>query len=114
MILLFQWTIETNKKKVKTVQIHGSCQRAEKAMENEGDDDIICCWRPWNGLQRLGKETGTRADQRKNWDPPDHSTDDISKNNFKSPENLSRLAATQISVKKHQFTMSKIKNLVII
>ena len=44
-----------------------SCQRAEEAVEHEGDSEINCKWCPWNGPQSLGKKkTVGTDDQRKN------------------------------------------------
>ena len=39
-------------------QILGFCQRAEKALEHQGDSDTNCRWCTWNDPQYLGKKTG--------------------------------------------------------
>ena len=68
-IFLFQWT-----KKQKDGQILGSCQRAEEAIEPEGDGDTTCIWCTWNSPQRPGKETGDTGNQRKYQDHTKHSS----------------------------------------
>ena len=42
-----------NKRGWKDRQIFGSCQRAEKAVEHDGDGDTNCSWDAWNSSQRL-------------------------------------------------------------
>ena len=49
-------------------QIVGSCQRAQKAMEHEGDGDINFSWRPRKSLLGLRKETeGNKIRGRIDW-----------------------------------------------
>ena len=58
------FTVPTNnsvkiKQKRKKWQIRfGSCQRAEKAVEQENDGDTDCSWNTWNDSKNLRKETG--------------------------------------------------------
>ena len=46
-----------NKRKQKDRKIHGSCQRAEKAMEHEGDGDTNYILSTCNGTWKLENET---------------------------------------------------------
>ena len=48
-------------------------QETEKAVKDEGDADTYCNLYTWNRLQRLGKETGRVAHQRKNRDNQNYS-----------------------------------------
>ena len=57
-------------KKTKTGHILGSCLRAEKVVEHEGDSDTNHSRNPWNSLEELEKETGWTGEQMKN---PDNS-----------------------------------------
>ena len=50
-ILPFQQT--TGQKQNKDGQISGSCLRAEKVVDHEGDGDTKCSWCPWKGLGEL-------------------------------------------------------------
>ena len=45
------------KEKEKNGQILGSCEKAEKSMEYEGEGDTNCGWSLWNAPQRYGKGT---------------------------------------------------------
>ena len=47
-----------NKIKWKTGQIPWSCQKVEKVVEHEVNDDTNYSWSSWNNLQRPGKKTG--------------------------------------------------------
>ena len=67
-----------NERKGKDRQIIGPCQRIEKPVEHEGNNDTNCHRSTWNGLQRLGKKTGGIGNQRKNQDHLDHSIVKIS------------------------------------
>ena len=44
-----------NEKRQKDRQIHGSCYRAEKAVEYKGDIDTNCRWLAWNSHQKPRK-----------------------------------------------------------
>ena len=67
------WLQSENERKQKYRQILGSWQRAEKAVEYEGDSDTNCNWCTWNSLQRLGKESGETENQSKNQSHPNHN-----------------------------------------
>ena len=84
--------IKENKKERK---ILWSCQRAEKAVEHEGDIDTNCSWCPWNCLlkRRLGELE------------PEHSPVKTRENTSKSSGDLRKLAVTQTSVKNHQLKL---------
>ena len=71
---------DENQRKWKNRLILGSCQRIEKVVEHKSDSDTNCSWCTWNGLQRLGKETGTNENQWMNSDHLDYSIIDISQN----------------------------------
>ena len=43
-------------------------------MKHEGGSDTNCSWSSWSSPQRPGKDNVGTGDQRKNQDPPDHST----------------------------------------
>ena len=53
-----------SKRKRNNTQIPGSCQKAEKAVEHEGDGNTSCSWCCWNGPQKPGKETVGTDDHR--------------------------------------------------
>ena len=46
----------------------------QKSLEYEGDGDINCKMRTWNGPQSIGKKSGGTGNQRKNRDHADHSS----------------------------------------
>ena len=48
------WLKNKNVRRRKAVQIPGSCQRADKAVEHEGDSDTNRSWNTWNSLQKPG------------------------------------------------------------
>ena len=49
-----------NKRKRKDKQIIGTCQKTEKAIEDEGEGDSNCNWRTWNSvLKALIKDWAT-------------------------------------------------------
>ena len=54
----------------KDKQILGSCQRAEKPVEHEGDIDTNYSWCTWDNFQRLRKKTGGTGYQKKDRDQP--------------------------------------------
>ena len=73
--------------------------RAEKPVECKGDGDTNYDSCPWNGLQRLGKETKGTRNQKKNLDPPNHRTIKINENNSKSSRNLETYSHSDFSEK---------------
>ena len=77
-------------------------ERAEKAMEHEGDGDINCSWRTWNDLQRIGNGTRRLRNQKTSRDHPDNSISKIGQN---TPGDLKRLAVTLTPVKNHLLTL---------
>ena len=82
-------------------QISGFCQRAEKAVEHEGDNDTDCSCCPWNGPKSSGKETEKTGDQRKSR----NSIVKIGQNIKKSLGDFRRLTVTQTPVKNYQLTL---------
>ena len=83
-----------NKRKEKDRQVFGSCQRAEKVVEHEGDSDANCSWCSWNGSSR--KEIRGNGDLEKNQDHPDSSIVKIYSNTQKSSGDLKGNTAFQI------------------
>ena len=45
-----------NERNWKDIQIFGPCQRADKAVEHDGDSDTTCSWCTWNSPQRFEKD----------------------------------------------------------
>ena len=76
----------------KAGQIPGPCQRAEKVVRHDDDNDKNCSWSSWNNPKEPGKGTVLTGDQRKNWDHPDHSTVEIGQDTQKSSGGQRRLA----------------------
>ncbi len=74
-------------------------------MEHECDGDTNCNLCTWNNPQKLGKETGSRRNQRISGDHPNDSIVGNCQNTKKSPGDLRRLAVTQTPVKDHQLTL---------
>ena len=69
-------------------------------MEHDSDGDTSCNWCTWNNPQRIDKGTGRLGNKRISGDHPDYSIIKISQNREKSPEDLGRLAITQIICKR--------------
>ena len=69
--------LNENKRKWKDKQTLEPYQRTENTIEHENDCDINCSWCPWNGPQRLRKETGETRGQKKKSTPTrlEHSWD---------------------------------------
>ena len=74
-------------------------------MEHEGDGDTNYNWHTWNGPQRLEIGAGCVGSLKRNRDNPNNSIAEFGQNIQKSPEDLRRLAVTQIPVKGHQLTL---------
>ena len=74
-------------------------------MEREGNSDSLCCWRPWNDLQRIGKGTRRLKNKRISSHHPNYTVSKIGQNTEKSPRDLRRLAVTQTPSKMHQLTL---------
>ena len=55
-----------NKGKQKDRQIHGPCQRSEKAVEHEGKSNTNCSWHTWNGPEDPREGTVGIGNQWKN------------------------------------------------
>ena len=75
-------------------ELLGSCQRAEKTAELEGDGDTNCSWSIWDITQRLRKEIGRKEDQRMDGNHTDLSILKISSNIQKCAGNIRRLTVT--------------------
>ena len=58
--------------KTQTTNQLESCQKAEQAIEYEGDGSTNNSWCTQNSPHRLGKETGRIGNQRKNRDHADY------------------------------------------
>ena len=78
--------LSKNERKRKNKQIIGFCQKAEKAVEHEGESNTKCSRWYWNGSQRPGKETCSAGDQKNNRDCSDHSI--VKKKKKKEKKNL--------------------------
>ena len=74
-------------------------------MGHEGDGDANCSWCSRNNLQRIGKRTERRGNQRTSGDQPDYNIIKISQNTEKTPRDLRSLAVIQTPVENHQLTL---------
>ena len=70
-------------------------------MKYESDGDGNCDWCVWKGLQKFGKETGRRENQRK------ETRLFRVQNTPKSPGDMRRFAVTQTLRKDYQITMAQ-------
>ena len=77
-----------NERKWQNRQIIGPCQKKKQTIKHAGDGDNNYSWCTWNGLQKLGKETRTIGNQRKN---RDYSKIEIGQNSKMSSRDLRRL-----------------------
>ena len=65
-------------------------------MERESDIDTSCYWHAWYSHQRINTETGGLENKRMSGDHPNDSTNEISQNTEKNPEDLRRLVVTPL------------------
>ena len=57
------------KESLKNRQIPWSCQKAEKAVQHEGENDTNCSLFTWNGVQRSEKWIERTGDQEEEFRP---------------------------------------------
>ena len=74
------------------------CEGIEKTVESDGDTN--CNWCSYNSHQRISTRTEGLGNKRMSGDHPNYGNSEIGQNTEKSPEDLSKLAVTQTSVKK--------------
>ena len=67
-------------------------------MEHEENGDTNCNWYAQKNSQSVGKGAEGLENQRTSGDHPDYSIIKIGQNTEKSPEDLRKLAVTQIPV----------------
>ena len=77
----------------------------EKTVEHESDGDTNCNWCSWYSHQRIATRIGGFGNSRTSGDHPNYCIIELGQNTEKSPENLRRLAVTQIPVRNHQLTL---------
>ena len=75
------------------------------SVEHVSNNDSNCYWYVCSGTKRLGEDSGKVRNWRTNGDHPNYDIDKSDKNTKKNPEDLRRLAITQIPVKDHQLTL---------
>ena len=75
-------------------------------MEHTADNYTNCDWCFWYSHQRIIKGTGGLGNKRSSGDHPNYYITENGHDTEGSPEDLSKLAVTQTSVKDHQLTLT--------
>ena len=78
-------SLNENKRKQITRQLHWAWQRTEKTTEHEVDGETNYGWCSYSGLLMLKKGTGWVENRSTNRDYPDYNIDKIGKNTQKTP-----------------------------
>ena len=92
--------IKESEKKNKYLDL--ASQLKKTTQEHENDVYTNCNWCSWYSHTRINKGTGGLGNKRTSGDCPNYCITQIGQNTEKSPEDLKRLAVTQLLVKNHQ------------
>ena len=101
------WPQSKIESKRKEGYVPGPCSgmKNKQTVEHESNDYTNCNWFSWYCQQRMNKGTGGLGNKRTSRDHPNYCIIEISQNTKESPEDLSRLAVTQTSVKDHHLKL---------
>ena len=103
--LLYRLTTELNEKNVKRMINTSTLQENWKNYKHEDDNYTNCDWCFWYSNKSIIKGTGGLGRWRLSGDYLNNNIIENCQNTEKCSGDLRRLAATQIPVKQHQFTL---------